>query len=228
MKNLIIILLSFTISIFSLVSCSKLKARNSTPSSLSHEKVLVLSEFRKRLEAEGRPMSEICGFMQLESENDYLAAPTGVIRYSRRHYTYFVNNRNYDGQQTTNACGIWAVRRKLRHMARQNTPGVDGDAWWRLTDAQIRTILGNDMSNGHLMSLAENIRDNQQNGIISTEAIVNLQLYFGLQPVDCTVIAPDNITELNPRGVLYIPLTLYPNIDIDHQLASVGVVEIPI
>ncbi|MDR2399864.1 MAG: hypothetical protein LBD61_05500 [Endomicrobium sp.] len=228
MKKLIIILLSFTISIFSLVSCSAFKVRNSTPSSSSSQRVFVLSEFGKLLQKEGRIMSEIRGFMQLENENDYLDAPIGVIKYRNKHYTYFVNNRDYDGQQTANACGIWAVRRKLRHIASKNIPGINSDAWWRLTDAQIREILGTHMLNGHLMSLAENIPDNQQNGIISTEAIVNLQLYFGLQPEDCTVIAPNEISSLNPKGVSYFPSLIHPNIQNDPALEKVGVIEVPI
>lgn len=90
----------------------------------------------------GRSSNEVLAFMQLEKENNYLTAPLGEVVRIPGHFVYLVNGRRLDGKQTCNACDIWAVRRKLRHMILSGkyeyTPK---DAWYRDSDATIRLMM---------------------------------------------------------------------------------------
>ncbi|GHT45438.1 hypothetical protein AGMMS49936_02660 [Endomicrobiia bacterium] len=99
------------------------------------------------LQAEGRPDAEIRGFMQLENESEYLDERLGeiILRTSgdNGHFVYKVNGKNYDdGAQTTNSCGIWALRRKLRHMRHLGMDGIPENAWYRYSDSQMREFVG--------------------------------------------------------------------------------------
>ncbi|MDR1087271.1 MAG: hypothetical protein LBL16_03405 [Endomicrobium sp.] len=143
---------------------------------------LILTEFVTRLQAAGRPEDEIRGFMQLEQEDEYLNDEIGEVVLDSAHYVYRVRGRNYDGHQTLNACGIWAVRRKLRHMRHLGRYGIEENAWYVDSDKQIRAIL----------SLIPEMPQEERpliegNGFIYHCAIVRLQIYYGIAPENTEV-----------------------------------------
>ncbi|GHT73372.1 hypothetical protein AGMMS50222_00760 [Endomicrobiia bacterium] len=128
-----------------------------------------VSPLIKRLYAMGRPDAEIRGFMQLEKENEYLDNPLGEILYFPMHFVYRVNGKNYDGAQTGNSCGIWAVRRKLRHMHYLGNYGIPADAWYSKSDMEMRQII--ESVSGERAKEGEMLYDTD---------IVRLQTEFGI------------------------------------------------
>ncbi|MDR1474770.1 MAG: hypothetical protein LBS38_03715 [Endomicrobium sp.] len=160
------------------------------PSTASNNKIpvgcpLILTEFATRLQAKGRPQAELRGFIHLEQENEYLDDAIGEIVFMGQHYVYRVGRRNYDGPQTANACGIWAVRRKLRHMHHLGTYGIQEDAWYRDSDEQIRIILAG----------IQNLPEEEfhliikRSGVIYHCAVLRLQIYYGIAPENAEVHA---------------------------------------
>jgi hypothetical protein len=157
-----------------LTSCQNIN-RNGDNISLNHQDDL--SPLGKKLKDEGRPDDEVYAFMQLERENDYLTAPIGEVVRIPGHFVYFVDGKRRDGRQTCNACGIWAVRRKLRHMILSGKyKDISNDAWYRDSDAAIRQKLSEVTFNE-----PSQIR---KNGEIDSQLIVWLQRYYGINDMD--------------------------------------------
>jgi hypothetical protein len=121
--------------------------------------------------------------MQLEQENEYLNDDIGEIVLMGQHYVYRIRGRNYDGPQTPNACGIWAVRRKLRHMHHLGRYGIQEDAWYRDSDEQIRLILA------AIPGLPEEEFSLiiGRSGFIYQSAVVRLQTHYGIAPENAEV-----------------------------------------
>jgi hypothetical protein len=207
MKNFITLLL-IAVTFLSFSSCSLFKSKDKNSAPLNRMAGLVLTEFGKRLQAEGRPEKELSGFMQLENENDYLATPIGEVHFNGGHYTYFVNGRERDGDQTTNACGIWAVRRFLRHAHALGLWGIPEDAWYRLSDRQIRDLIAYNrwyLVNAAGITEAE-VRGNET---LDVGSIIGLQAYFGIPRAQCTILDTPTgrrivFLDARPRAVAYM------------------------
>ncbi|GHT50284.1 hypothetical protein AGMMS49990_02400 [Endomicrobiia bacterium] len=98
---------------------------------------------------------------------DNLGDNLGEIVLKSEHFVYRVNGNDYDNSnkaQTEYSCGIWAVRRKLRHMYHLGTYDILGDAWYRESDKEMRQRIG--AVNGKM---------------ISGENIILLQTKFGIK-----------------------------------------------
>ncbi|GHT36377.1 hypothetical protein AGMMS49593_01040 [Endomicrobiia bacterium] len=164
------------------------------------------------LQAEGRPDAEIRGFMQLENESEYLDERLGeiILRTSgdNGHFVYKVNGKNYDdGDQTTNSCGIWAVRRKLRHMRHLGMDGIPENAWYRYSDSQMREFIGAaegkqlEVSLIVLLQMISGIKeDNAQVRIFDLEACVFRSLLQKNQKDHIYPIYPDDDLASTPKG----------------------------
>ncbi|MDR2437677.1 MAG: hypothetical protein LBD17_06435 [Endomicrobium sp.] len=203
-KFAILLLFLATTAIFSFSYCGCRTMVSRQPDLPSYE-----------LEDIDRPVDERRGFRQLEREFDYLEFHVGEIVYIDYHYVYCVvfkdgHKKCYDGYQTKNACGIWAVRRKLRHMAFKGQ--AQKDAWIKLSDAQVRNILVSQSIDGHEMVDSHDKADTEGTGILPCEAVVNLQRFLGVPQDKCKVISYHNSCEKPIYYVLedFIPKGYHP------------------
>jgi hypothetical protein len=211
------------------VSCKK--TRNVTVENVIVEKdsfSLTETEFRKYLESTGKYCeTEIKGFLQIKKEVGYLKDFVGKIIWLPGHFVYQVKGVNYDGYQTINACGIWSVRRKLRHMEYLKIFGIQKGVWYNMSDRQIRNLLATQMFNGHSMCLNEDIPDIEGTGFLSCESLVNLQQYYGIPRTYAIVVSEAYLGHLYGKGIKYLPIEEAPSYKgLDYTLEDIGVVAI--
>jgi hypothetical protein len=100
------------------------------PSDMNYE----LSEVGKYLQSKGCDRYEISEMMKIEKE-DFEGTVEHVIWNNNHHFYY----KHHDNGQTYANCGLYAVKRLLCALGRNNI--VDKDLWYRYTDAELRDMI---------------------------------------------------------------------------------------
>jgi hypothetical protein len=143
---------------------------------------------------------------KLEQETDYLNDDIGEIVLEKGHYAYRVKGMDYSGQQTINSCGIWAVRRKLRHMYHLKVYAIEENAWYKDSDEEMRSRLANlddDIPKEELNRISGN-------GFIYECGIVRLQILYGIS-FDYAKVYAYNVTNTysNTKEALFVYAPLH-------------------
>jgi hypothetical protein len=162
------------------------------------------SDLIKLLKSQNRPAAEISGFIKLQNENDYLGSPIGLPVWVPGHYMYEVAGKRYDGPQTINGCWIWVLRRLLRHMILSgNYPQISPDAWYCLSDSQIREIAYNIAASNKYTVKAQ--QDARGTGPIEPPLFVLLLKHFGI-PDELNRVYYDGRVPGMPQKYLFAPI----------------------
>jgi hypothetical protein len=137
----------------------------------------ITSEFLQRLQALGYNTQEIRELTKIKKE-DYGIVLLEIM-FNGGHFYY----EGFDVGETSNNCGIYAVRRKLKHMYDLHML-ADETAWYRLSDSGMRGLIrtgsnADPMIDRRYVSRGESL---------DCEDIVNLQIYMGIPVESCTVL----------------------------------------
>jgi hypothetical protein len=163
-----------------------------------------ISEFLQRLQDLGRSNQEIIELTKIERESYGIVLRE--IMFNGGHFYY----EGFDVGQTPGNCGIYAVRRKLKHMYDLNML-TDETAWYRLSDKQMRDLI----ATGPNVDPAIN-RDYVYRGEhLDCEDIVNLQIYMGIPIENCSVLKTNGFRFIHSSQTLNLlnPSSLIPHRD---------------
>jgi hypothetical protein len=90
-----------------------------------------LAKIKEHLQARGASPTEIEATMYIATED--FGKGIGRVIFDRDS-----RGVDHDGRQTTNSCGLYAVKRHLFVLGKHPDTGIGGDLWYQHTDAELR------------------------------------------------------------------------------------------
>jgi hypothetical protein len=151
-----------------------------------------LSEFAQGLQELGYNPHEIRELAKIEREN--YETILREIMFNGGHFYY----DGFDVGQTPGNCGIYALRRKLKHMYELHML-ADETAWYRLSDRQMRDLIVNGPNADPTIDRGYIYRGE----ILDCEDIVNLQIYMEIPIEDCSVLKTDGFRLIHESQIPY-------------------------